>query len=343
MNLKKHKTLAITLLVFILILTISGIFAGKIFFTTFNIDKTVYIYIDKNKNYSDVLIQLDTTAHISDRKSFDYVADILKLKSSLKSGRYAVEPNMKVWELVRNIRNGNQSAIRFTFNNIRTKEELAERISEQLDLSETDILTAFNDSAVCSKLGFTPQTIAGMFIPDTYEVYWNLSLNKFLDRMATEYSRFWEGKRMDKANSLGLTSIQVSALASIVEEECTYRDEYPMVARLYLNRLERGQLLQADPTVKFAVGDFSLRRILLKHLEIDSPYNTYRNAGLPPGPIRIPSVAALDAVLNPAQHDFLFMCAKEDFSGRHNFATTYAQHNRNATLYQKALNARNIR
>ncbi len=163
-----------------------------------------------------------------------------------------------------------------------------------------------------------------------------------MNRMKKEYTSFWNESRKDKAKEIGLSPIEVSILASIVEEEATYSDEYSIVAGLYLNRLKRGQRLEADPTIKFALNDFSLRRILYKHLEVESPYNTYRNEGLPPGPIRIPSIKGIDATLSPQDHKYLFMCAKEDLSGRHNFATTHAEHLRNAARYQRALNERKI-
>ena len=181
-----------------------------------------------------------------------------------------------------------------------------------------------------------------MFIPNTYEVYWDTNIDSFLKRMQKEYKAFWNEDRKAKAQKIGLSPTEVSTLASIVEEEATYSDEYPIVAGLYLNRLKKGMRLEADPTVKFAVGDFGLRRILFKHLETESPYNTYKNTGLPPGPIRVPSIKAIDGTLSPAQHNYLFMCAKEDLSGRHNFSTTLAEHSRNATKYQRALNERGI-
>jgi UPF0755 protein len=180
-----------------------------------------------------------------------------------------------------------------------------------------------------------------MFIPDTYEFYWDISVIEFLRRMNRQYTRFWAG-RMDKADKTGLTPIEVSILASIVEEECKYTDEYPIVAGLYLNRLRIKMPLGADPTVKFAVGDFSLRRVLNKHLAVDSPYNTYKHTGLPPGPIRIPSIKGIDSVLDYTKSDYLYMCAKEDLSGRHNFTKSAAEHQRNANRYRKALDARGI-
>ena len=204
------------------------------------------------------------------------------------------------------------------------------------------LLRLMNDSAWCASMEFNRQTIVAMFIPNTYEVYWNVSPERFMARMKREYKAFWNASRQEKAQAAGLSPVEVSVLASIVEEESAAVDEYPVIAGLYLNRLKAGIPLQADPTVKFAVGDFSLRRILDKHLEVDSPYNTYKYAGLPPGPIRIPSIQALDAVLNYTKHRYLYMCAKEDFSGRHNFAVTLAEHNRNAARYRSELNRRKI-
>jgi UPF0755 protein len=193
-----------------------------------------------------------------------------------------------------------------------------------------------------STAGLSFSAFLPIFIPNTYEIYWDTSIDNFLKRMRKEYDRFWNDERRSKAEKIGLSPIQVATLASIVEEEATYIDEYPIVAGLYLNRLKRGMRLEADPTVKFAVGDFTLRRILFRHLEVESPYNTYKNGGLPPGPIRIPSIQAIEGTLSPQQHNYLFMCAKDDLSGRHNFATTHAEHARNAARYQRALNERGI-
>ena len=220
------------------------------------------------------------------------------------------------------------------------KTDLAERLERQLMLSGDDLLRLLDDSAYCASLGFTPETILTLFIPNTYEVYWNLSAEKLMQRMKREYDAFWTPARLSKAKAVGLTPIEVAVLASIVEEETAAADEYPVVAGLYINRLRRGIPLQADPTVKFAVGDFTLRRILFEHLKVDSPYNTYKHTGLPPGPLRVPSTRSIDAVLNYMKHNYLYMCAKEDFSGRHNFARTLAEHNRNARRYQAELNRR---
>ena len=206
-----------------------------------------------------------------------------------------------------------------------------------------EIANILNDTAYISKLGFTPETLPALFIPNTYEVYWNMSAEDFMQRMLKEHKAFWNEKRLKQAEAIGLTPIEVATLASIVEEETANQAEKPMVAGLYINRLKKGMLLQADPTVKFSLQEFGLKRILFKHLEVDSPYNTYKYAGLPPGPIRVPSYQGLESVLNYTKHNYIYMCAKEDFSGTHNFAVTSAQHAANARKYQQALNRRGIR
>lgn len=332
----------------ILILLIIAIAAGGYFYirniisTSFDIDKTVYIYIDRNKDYQSILTQLDTTAHIQNIEHFKELAKFMKYPENIKTGRYKITSTTDIKDLIKDLEAGHQTPAKLKFNNLRLKEDLAGRLSSQLMLTKEEVLEVLNDSAVCAKYGFDTNTIVAMFIPNTYEIYWDTSIDGLLDRMNNEYKKFWNADRLNKAKALNLSPVEVSTLASIVEEECFFTDEYPIVAGLYLNRLKNEQLLQADPTVKFAVGDFTLKRILFKHLEIDSPYNTYIYKGLPPGPIRIPSIKGIDAVLNPAKHDFLYMCAKEDFSGRHNFAHTHAEHERNANLYRNALNKRGI-
>ena len=200
-----------------------------------------------------------------------------------------------------------------------------------------------NDPAYCSAFGFAPATIKAMFIPNTYEVYWNISAEKLIERMKREYDNFWTEDRRNKAQNIRLTPLEVSILASIIEEESAVTDEYSTIAGLYINRLYRGIPLQADPSLKYAIGDFTIQRVLNEHKLIDSPYNTYLYSGLPPGPLRIPSLKGLESVLNYQKHNYLYMCAKEDFSGRHNFAVTLAEHNRNAERYHAELNRRGIR
>jgi UPF0755 protein len=306
------------------------------------LEETVYIYIEPSTKYDEVVDQIKKQVNLPSEKFFKIISEKMKYPETIKTGRYAIRDGMTMPEIIRMLRSGNQSAVKLTFNNMRTNENLAGRISNQLMLDSVELLNVLKDETKLEVLGFDTNTIAAMFIPNTYEVYWDTSIDNLMNRMKKEYTSFWNESRKDKAKEIGLSPIEVSILASIVEEEATYSDEYSIVAGLYLNRLKRGQRLEADPTIKFALNDFSLRRILYKHLEVESPYNTYRNEGLPPGPIRIPSIKGIDATLSPQDHKYLFMCAKEDLSGRHNFATTHAEHLRNAARYQRALNERKI-
>ncbi len=255
--------------------------------------------------------------------------------SELKSGSYVVEPGEKAWRLAGRIKNRRQNPVKVKFNNLRTMGQLTSRLDAQL-LADSASLAAAIDSSLSSQ-GVLPANFAAHFLPDTYEFYWDEPAASVIDRIVGNYNRFWNEGRLSKARELHLTPEEVSTLASIVEEETNKADERPVVARLYLNRLASNMKLQADPTVKFALGDFSLRRILNKHLRINSPYNTYMHQGLPPGPIRIPEAATLDAVLDAPAHKYIYMCAKEDFSGYHNFAADYASHQANAKKYQAAL------
>lgn len=338
---KQNKILLGILATLVAIAVTAFVIIRNTVFKPFELQKTEYIYIDKNKSYEDVVSQLKKIG-LPSEKFFRLLADRMNLPTTLKTGRYAVKDGATMPEIIRTLRSGNQTPVQITFNNMRTRENLAGRISQQLMMDSTELLNALYDEVMVTQLGFNEFTIPSMFIPNTYEVYWDTSVKNLLERMKKEYNRFWTDARKAKAEQIGLSPEQVSILASIVEEEATYADEYPIVAGLYLNRLKKGMRLEADPTVKFAVGDFSLRRILFRHLEVESPYNTYKNTGLPPGPIRVPSVSAIDGTLSPQQHNYLFMCAKDDLSGRHNFATTHAEHSRNATAYQRALNQRRI-
>lgn len=341
----KKKQLKIFTLIFgllILIALIIGYYIRNTAFKPIELEETVYIYIEPSTKYDEIVDQIKKQVNLPSEKFFKIISEKMKYPETIKTGRYAIRDGMTIPEIIRMLRSGNQSAVKLTFNNMRTKENLAGRISNQLMLDSVELLNVLKDETKLEVLGFDTNTIAAMFIPNTYEVYWDTSIDKLMNRMKKEYTNFWNESRKDKAKEIGLSPIEVSILASIVEEEATYSDEYSIVAGLYLNRLKRGQRLEADPTIKFALNDFSLRRILYKHLEVESPYNTYRNEGLPPGPIRIPSIRGIDATLSPQDHKYLFMCAKEDLSGRHNFATTHAEHLRNAARYQRALNERRI-
>ncbi len=345
MKKNRKRNLLIILLAFVLLLGgIIGCWGYRIVYSeNFMPDKTFYLYINNDRNFDALCQTLQDSAASKHINNFRMLARWIDYPQNMRTGRYAVKPGMNNLELLNALRRGHQVPTRITFNNIRFKEDLAKRLDEQLMFSSDELLTLLNDSVYCDSLGFTPQTIMAMFIPNTYEVYWNIPVENFVGRMKREYDSFWNEERRQKAADIGLTPIEVATLASIVEEETAAADEYPIVAGLYINRLKRGILLQADPTVKFAMGDFGLQRILYEHLEIDSPYNTYKYAGLPPGPLRVPTIKGMDAVLNHMKHNYLYMCAKEDFSGRHNFAVTLAEHSRNANRYRAELNRRKIR
>ena len=344
MNKLKKCFLIIGIVLFIALCTVCGGVGYYYFlYPNFTSSKISYIYIYPDDDFEYVCRQLKDSANCSNIHAFTVVAKILKFPENIKTGRYAIESGINNYDLLINLRRGQQEPVRITFNNMRRNEDLANRISEQLMITSQDLNALFDDESYCESLGFTPTTIKTMFIPNTYEVYWNISAEKLIERMKREYDAFWNENRRNQAQNIRLTPLEVSILASIIEEESAVTDEYPTIAGLYINRLHRGIPLQADPTVKYALGDLTIQRILYEHLRIDSPYNTYLYSGLPPGPLRVPSLKGMESVLNYQKHNYLYMCAKEDFSGRHNFAVTLSEHNRNADRYRAELNRRGIR
>lgn len=281
-------------------------------------------------------------ALITDSSGFRWLAERKNLQKHLNPGHYLLTTDMVNNDLINLIRSGEQEPVNVVFHNLRTLEQLAGTISMQLEVDSVSLLTFFKDESIVSASGWNDQTIPALFIPNSYEMYWNSSPQAFFNRMEREYKTFWNKERLKKAEELGLSQVEVSTLASIVDEETYREDEMPMIAGVYLNRLKKRYRLQADPTIKFAKGNFEMNRVLKADLQIDSPYNTYRHYGLPPGPISIPSIASIEAVLSPNKQGYLYFCAKEDFSGYHNFAKTLVDHNRNARKYQNALNKRRI-
>lgn len=339
---KNKKWLRAALLGVLGLALVAFLTTKNLFFSGFDIEKTTYLYVDERKDYNQLIKDLDDSTHINGLWLFKSLSSGLGYSGKMKPGRYVVHPHDGILTVFRRLRNGSQTPVRLTFNNIRTKRELINKIGPQFMFGTKGLDNLLSDTATYYESGLDTNTVICLFIPDTYEMYWNIKPNAFLKKMEKAYDRFWNESRIAKLAELKLSKPEAMTLASIVEEECHFADEYPMVAGLYLNRLHSGQPLQADPTVKFAVNDFTLRRILLEHLKVNSPYNTYIHPGLPPGPIRIPSPKAIDGVLNYTHHDYVYMCAKDDFSGRHNFATSFSEHRMNAQKYQKALNERNI-
>ncbi len=312
--------------------------------------KTQYVYIDTDDNIDSVYAKVSPFANTIPMQAFRTLTHHSGYAQHIRTGRYAIHPGegaLKVW---RHMKNGLQDPVNLTVPSVRTIDKLSAELGKKLMLDSATICHALTDEATCEKFGYDTATIACMFIPNTYDIYWNTSIDKLLDRMKKESDKFWNFERTQKAKSMNLTPVQVITLASIVDEETANNAEKPMIAGMYYNRLmlrnaeyPQGMPLQADPTIKFAWKRFDLRRIYNNLLYIKSPYNTYKNPGLPPGPIRIPSVAGIDAVLNHVHHNYLYMCAKEDFSGTHNFAVTYEEHMQNAAKYSKALNERGIK
>ena len=333
-------------IIIILILAIGGYFGWK-FYQTFWAPSVTgnqkYLFINTGDTYADVLSKIKEQNIVKDIASFEQAAETMKYPASVKAGRYRLIEGMGNRRLIGDLRGGYQEPVELKFSNIRLKENFAAMLGRNFEADSTAFINLLNDESVASKYGFTTDNMYVMFIPNTYEMFWNTPAEKVLDRFNEEYKKFWNADRVAKAKAQNITPTEVSILASIVRGEALHTDEMPMIAGLYLNRIHKGMLLQADPTVIFANNDFTIRRVLNKHLTIDNPYNTYRYKGLPPGPINMPPIVAIDAVLNPAKHEYIYMCAKEDFSGYHAFATNVAEHQINARKFQKALDERNIK
>ncbi len=344
--LKNKQTQAFILVILTTLLVSFSFYFWQVFSSAnLNVEgkENVVIYIPEGANYEQVLDTLNSKKLINNAVAFGFITKFMNYRESIKPGRYEIPPNSGNRNIVAKLRAGDQDAVRLTFNNVRTKADLIKKIGNKLNFNNEELLAKLNDSTVCAKYGHTPENIMCMFLPDTYFVYWTVTADEFMERMHVEFEKFWNEERLAKAKSIQMSATQVGIMASIVQSETNKKDEMPRVAGVYVNRIAQGIPLQADPTVKFAVGDFSLKRILTKHLSTESPYNTYKVLGLPPGPIALPERAAIDAVLNYEQHNYVFFCAKEDFSGYHNFAVTLAEHNQNARKYQAALDANGIR
>ena len=291
------------------------------FFASFStFEDTQYIYIDQDDTTDSVYVKLKPYGNAGTLTAFSTLARMTGYGDNIRTGRYAIPANENIITIFR-----------------------PGALSRKLMLDSTVVAILLRDSSFCAQQGYDTATIVCLFVPNTYEVYWDITIENFMNRMKKEHDRFWEGERTTKAQALGLTPNEVCTVASIIDEETANNAEKPMIAGMYLNRLKTGMPLQADPTIKFALQDFALKRIYHDMLVFDSPYNTYKNTGLPPGPIKVASIAGIDAVLNRVDHPYLYMCAKEDFSGTHNFAKTYQEHLKNAARYAKALNERGIK
>jgi UPF0755 protein len=334
------------IIILLIIVSIIGIVVvGKIYKKVYssNVNKPAsYLYIPTGSSFDDVMDILERDSLLIDLDSFKWLAIKKNYPNHVYPGKYKLDSLMSNDELIDKLRAGYQDPINVIFNSVRTREQLAGRISKQIEADSVSLVSMFYNDSLIENYGLTQETFTSIFLPNTYEFWWNTSAESFVDRMHKEYLRFWNDERKAKAEKLNLTPEEVTTLASIVDEETYYNSEMPRVAGLYINRLRKRMHLQADPTLKFALGDFTIKRVLNVHKQIDSPYNTYRRYGLPPGPISIPSISAIDAVLNYESHSYFYMCAKPDFSGYHNFAKTLSKHNQNAREYQRALNKQRI-
>lgn len=341
---KTRKSIIIALaVVAIMFISFSFYFYQILFTPNFLVDKEdKSFYIHTGATFKEVRNALYDGYYLNDAISFSFLAKLMDYDEAVKPGHYVIEKNSTNIEVIRKLRAGAQTPVNITFSNVRLLKELSEKICDNIQLDPAELDSLLFDPKTAKKYGFDQETFRCMFIPNTYEVYWTISAEELLDRFKEEYEKFWDEERQKKAEQMGLTPVEVCVLASIVQAETRHAEESPRIAGLYLNRIKRGMLLQADPTLIYAVGDFTIQRVLNIHKAIDSPYNTYKFTGLPPGPINFPSIISLDAVLNYEKNDYLFMCAKEDFSGYHNFTSSLSQHLRNARKFQQALNEAKI-
>jgi UPF0755 protein len=340
-----NKKFKIFILVFSLLAAMFSYYAWQIFKTpNFEVEKKPFaLLIPKGSTYESVLDTLENHKLIRDELSFRFLAKVFNYPARVKPGRYLIYETTGNWELIRKLRNGSQDALKITISNIRLKEDLAGKLGRQLAYDSATIYHLLDSSTIVEPLGFTKETIPCLFIPDTYEVYWTTTFDDFLVKMKKSYDRFWTEKRIQEAKALGLTPTEVGILASIVYGESKESSEQARIAGVYWNRLQVNMPLQADPTIVFAWKDFTIKRVTGRYTAINSPFNTYRLSGLPPGPISIPNPKVMDKVLQLEKHDYLYFCAKEDFSGFHNFAVSYPEHLQNAAKYQKALDEYQIK
>jgi UPF0755 protein len=306
-------------------------------------DAQEYLYIRTGSGFNDVYKTIREQGIVKDSATFSSAAQSMNYVKRVKPGRYHLHAGMSNRKLINMLASGTQEPITLAFHNLRLKEQFAGFVSKKIEPDSMAIIRLLDSSAFVKKYGFTTDDVYTMFLPNSYQMYWNTSPEKFFKRMYANYQKFWNPERLQKAAAINLTPVQVSILASIVDAEALHDDEMPTIAGLYLNRMKKGMKLEADPTIIFAENDFTIKRVLNRYLSINSPYNTYLHTGLPPGPIMMPSVNAVNDVLDYKPSGYLYMCAKEDFSGYHNFATNVADHLANARRFQKALNERNIK
>lgn len=300
------------------------------------------IFIPHATTYEAVKDTLRNHHLLVNESAFDLLARRKRYQDNVKPGRYIITEKMSYNDMMNLLRSGSQTPVRVTFNNIRTLADLAGRLGRQLETDSLSIIRFLRDESNYRSDGFRAETVISVFIPDTYEIYWTASPRDLYTKILSEFRLYWNEERIARAKALGLNPVEVSTLASIIDDEVNKSDEKPRIAGVYINRLKRNMPLQACPTIKFALNDFTIRRVLNEHLKVDSPYNTYAHAGLPPGPVRCPTREGIEAVLNAEEHDYIFFVARYDFSGYHHFSTTLREHNNYANRYQEELDKRKI-
>lgn len=322
------------------ILILGIVFIIVVFFLPNGSNSDSKLIIRENSSYSEILNDIQQQSFVKNFSTFKIASFILDFKGNIKKGKYQFSEKDNNFTIIKKLRRGQHFPVSFTFNNIRTLDQFLLKVKGKFYFDVEDLASLLNNYHFLSSQGYTRENVISVFIPNTYEFYYDIEAEEFFELMKKQHQKFWNKERLSLVDSLQLSIPEIVTLASIVEEENFKEIEKGMIAGLYINRLRKGIKLQADPTVKFALGDFAKKRILNEDLLIDSPYNTYRYEGLPPGPIRIPATSTIDSVLQYRKHDYIFMCAKEDFSGMHNFAKTDKEHMKNAAKYHKALNAR---
>jgi UPF0755 protein len=344
------KNIIKAILAIVLVLLIAAAIVGYKFYHVAYIKnvslknkKSAFLYVPTSSDFNTVLQLLRKDSILLDETSFIWMAEKKGYLFKVRAGRYLLKDGMSNNELINMLRSGKQEPIKLTFNNIRTKDQFISLVSRNLEADSNSLDSLLNSNQFLKQYSVDSLNCMALFIPNTYEFYWNTTPDKFISKMYKEYSKFWNADRKSKAEKIGLSPTEVTILSSIVYEETKKKDEMPRIAGVYMNRLNKGMPLEADPTVKFALNDFTITRILKSQTQFNSPYNTYLNSGLPPGPICLPEGYVIDKVLDYEIHDYLFFCAKADFSGYHAFAVTNAQHEQNAREYHQALNQRNIK
>jgi UPF0755 protein len=319
-------------------------FYGKVFKPNLVLetDQKGFVYVKTTDSFQDVVQQLVNRQMLTNKESFVWMAEFLDYDKKVRPGRYAVKNGMNNKDLVLLLRSGKQEPLRITFKSIRSRFELAGKVGELLEADSTGLLNIMSSTSFEEKFGLDAENALSVILPDTYEFYWNTTNEAFIEKIGKFYLDFWTEERKSKAKAIGLTPAQASVMASIVQQESARKEEWPIIAGVYMNRFNKGMKLQADPTVVYAVGDFTIRRVRSNHLAVNSPYNTYMYKGLPPGPIYLASKQCIDAVLEYQRHNYIYFCARPDGSGLHDFANTYDEHLRNARNYQRRLNERGI-